>query len=313
MTEKLLEFTIGPDDSGTRLDRCLSRLIPDCSRSFLQELIKNSQVKCNGEVVTVPRYPVRENMKISVVIPESDGDFTLSESNFDFPVIYEDESLLVINKPAGVVVHPGAGNPDGTVVNALLSRYPGFAERFGEVNLRPGIVHRLDKDTSGCLVIAKTPEAQFKLGMSFARRETAKTYLALLKNIPAQTRGEISNLIGRHPVNRQKMAVVERNGKTAVSRYRIVRQGKIGQQPCALAEVDILTGRTHQIRVHMSSVLNCPVAGDELYGGKFSNDLPRQLLHAWKLQLPHPLTGELLKLTAPIPDDLEKFIGELEA
>ncbi|UKI30415.1 MAG: prolipoprotein diacylglyceryl transferase [Lentisphaeria bacterium] len=211
-----LEFVITSGEAGTRLDRCLSRLIPDSSRSFLQKLIRDGMVRADGAAVDVPRYPVRAGMRIEVDLPE-EAAAEPSPEPFDFPILYEDESMLVIDKPPGVVVHPAAGNPTGTVVNALLGRYPQLAEELACGNSRPGIVHRLDKDTSGCLVIAKTASAQFKLSGAFAGRETAKTYLALVRGVPKRPSGELSNLIGRHPVNRKKMAVVERCGKLAVT------------------------------------------------------------------------------------------------
>ena len=309
MTGKTLEFTIGSTENGMRLDRALSVLVRDSSRSFLQELIRNGSVSADGKEVTVPRFPVKNGMIIRVVIPEPEEKDTLAvESDFDFDVIYEDDSMLVINKPAGIAVHPGAGNPDGTVVNALLGRYPGFAELFSGVDVRPGIVHRLDKDTTGCLVIAKTPQAQYKLGMAFAERKTSKVYWALVRGVPVRNTMEISNFIGRHPVNRQKMAVVERNGKQAVSRYRVLKSGVIGNEKVSLVEVAIFTGRTHQIRVHMAHIGH-PVLGDQLYGGSRTEiaGADRQMLHARYIAIPHPETGEIMQFTADVPADFAKF------
>ena len=303
---KLLEFTIDADCAGTRLDRCLSRLIPGSSRSYLQKLIKDGMVKHGSEAITLPRFPVKSGMVLQIEMPET-PEVTLSAGEFDYDILYEDSDMLVIHKPAGVVVHPAAGNPDGTVVNALLGRYPDIQERFACENNRPGIVHRLDKDTSGCLAIAKTPDAQFKLGNAFAGRETGKTYLAICRGIPERKSGELTTLIGRHPVNRQKMAIVERNGKNAVSEYEVIDEGRINNVKTALVKVRIYTGRTHQIRVHLAS-LGCPVLGDELYGGaKACPGIPRQMLHAWKLKVPHPKNGEMVKVQAPIPEDMEKI------
>lgn len=311
MGNKLLEFVIAPDEAGTRLDRCLSRLIPDSSRSSLQMLIRDGRVRADGAPVDVPRYPVRAGMRIEVELPEERAAEPAPEP-FDFPILYEDEAMLVIDKPAGVVVHPAAGNPDGTVVNALLGRYPQLAEQLACGNSRPGIVHRLDKDTSGCLVIARTASAQFKLSGAFAGRETAKTYLALVRGIPKRPSGELSNLIGRHPVNRKKMAVVERCGKIAITRYRVERSGRIDGVPAALLEVRILTGRTHQIRVHLASI-GYPVLGDALYGGAgvAVAGLARQMLHAWKLRVPHPVSGELMEFTAPLPEDFRSILDRM--
>ena len=314
MNQKKLDFIVG-DAAGTRLDRTLADLIPDSSRSFLQDLIKAGKVAIDGKVVTLPRFAVKSGMTISVIMPDIEENDTLAvENDFDFDIIYEDNIMLVINKPAGVAVHPGAGNPDGTIVNALLGRYPQFAELFSddETRLRPGIVHRLDKDTSGCLVIAKTPQAMFKLSQAFAERQTKKKYLALVRGIPAKNSMEISNNIGRHPVNRQKMAVVDRGGKLAVSSYRTIKSGTIGKDRISLVEVAIFTGRTHQIRVHMSHIGH-PVLGDTLYGGNRTtvSGAERQMLHAWRIELPHPETGKNMLFTAEIPADfknLESYI-----
>ena len=306
MPHKTLEFDITPDCAGARLDRCLSRLIPGSSRAYLQKLIKDGLVQNNaGESLTLPRYPVKAGEHIIVTMPEIE-DTTVKAEDFDYPILFEDEHMLVIAKPAGVVVHPAAGNPDGTIVNALLGRYPGFGDRFQNVNGRPGIVHRLDKDTSGCLVVAKTPDALFKLGTAFAEHTTQKTYLALVRGKPKKISDEIVNLIGRHPVNRQKMAVVERNGKMAISLYRTKKSGSLDGNVVSLMEVDIKTGRTHQIRVHLSSI-GIPVLGDQVYGGSRTNieGADRQMLHAWRISLPHPATGERMTFEAPVPGDMQ--------
>ncbi len=310
--EKRLEFCVGVQFAKSRLDKVLAEQIPSSSRSFLQKLIKEQCVKIDGVPCDVPRRLLAGGETISVALPE-EPDPTPSAEPFQFPILFEDEAMLVINKPAGVVVHPGAGNYAGTVVNALIGRYPDMVTRFDCSDSRPGIVHRLDKETSGVLVIAKTPEAQFKLSRSFAERETAKTYLALLCGIPAKRSLEISTLIGRHPVNRQKMAVVERNGKTAISRYTVVKSGVLAGRPISLAEIAIATGRTHQIRVHMAHI-GFPVLGDALYGGAKSHleGIGRQMLHAWKLCIPHPLTGETMQFIAPVPEDMEAAIEKIE-
>ena len=307
MNEKHLTFNIDSQDAGTRLDRCLSRLIPGSSRSHLQKLIKDGLVKCGDDVLTIPRYPVKSGMTITVLLPEEPSLEPVPEP-FEFPILYEDDAMLVIDKPAGIVVHPGAGNPNGTVVNALLGRYPQLMAEMACQNSRPGIVHRLDKDTSGCLCIAKTASAQFKLCSAFAGRETAKTYVALVRGIPERPLGEISNLIGRHPVNRQKMAVVERNGKQAISRYSLIASGVVDGAEISLLHVRILTGRTHQIRVHLSSIGH-PVLGDTLYGGSRTavSGADRQMLHAWKLSLPHPKNGGVMDFTSPLPEDFQQL------
>ena len=310
---KIVKFVISPEIAGTRLDRCLSRLINGSSRTFLQELIKGGMVTCDGEVIDIPRYPVKANMIVVVNMPEYESDETLLAEDFEFPIVYEDKYMLVINKPYGVVVHPAAGNASGTIVNALMGRYPEFATDFSFANERPGIVHRLDKDTSGCLVVAKTPDAQYKLGSSFAERETSKTYLAIVRGIPAKKSDEINTLIGRHPGNRQKMAVVPCHGKVAVSRYKVLKSGVIDRAVVSVVEVQILTGRTHQIRVHMNYIGH-PILGDGVYGGVRVpiEGVTRQMLHAWKLSVPHPFTGELMNFESPIPEDMQEVLDRIK-
>ena len=301
-----LDFSVPAEVAGTRLDRCLSRLIPDSSRAYLQKLIKSGAVLCDGAVCTVPRQPVADGMLIEVDMPEAEtSDMPPSAEPFGFEILYEDDWMLVIDKPAGVVVHPAEGNRTGTVVNALMGRYRGWDELFAGIGARPGIVHRLDKDTSGCLVIAKTPDAQFKLGTAFAERRTSKTYLALVRGEPPRPQGELAGMIGRHPVNRQKMAILERGGKAALTRYRVLCSGELAGRRVSLLEVKILTGRTHQIRVHMASI-GTPVLGDALYGGARGVEfpVPRQMLHAWRLSLPHPADGRMLEFASSIPADM---------
>ena len=299
-----IDFTTGENHSGSRLDRCLAELMPDYSRTMLANLIKDGHISVDGTVVNVPRFAVRSGMRLQLELPEAKSE-TISPEPFAFDILFEDSSMLVIDKPAGVVVHPAAGNPDGTVVNALLGRYPDMAERFSGIDARPGIVHRLDKDTSGCLAIAKTPEALYKLGAAFANRETAKTYLAICRGMPQQLSGELKTLIGRHSGNRQKMAIVDRNGKEAHTKYRIMAQKIINDIPLSVVKVQIFTGRTHQIRVHLSSV-GLPIIGDTLYGNRNTvfPGVTRQMLHAWKLSVPHPADGKMLHFTAPVPDDI---------
>ena len=302
------KFQVNEAASG-RLDRALALFLPDYSRTFLQNLIKENAVLIDGVVVTQPRFAVKPPMILQITIPEAPDTTVINAEEFDFDILYEDAHFLVINKPAGVVVHPAPGNYEGTVVNALIGRYPAMAEDFSqEDGNRPGIIHRLDKDTSGCLAIAKTVEAKFKLGKAFADRKTGKTYLAVSRGVPKQISGELKTLIGRHPVNRQKMAIVERNGKEAHSAYRVIAQKNIDGVPLALVEVKIFTGRTHQIRVHLSSI-GLPIIGDELYGNRncLLSGVNRQLLHAWKLSLPHPESGEMMHFTSPMPPDFAVY------
>ncbi len=308
MPTDVLDIVFPAEVAGERLDQALARSFPDHSRGYWQKLIKAGKVKLDGEVQTVARYLVQAGRKAQIELPPP-VENELSATEFAFPILFEDDEMLVIDKPAGVVVHPAPGNRSGTVVNALLGRYPDWEKKFAEAAAdRPGIVHRLDKDTSGVLVIAKTAEALFKLSRTFADRQTGKTYLALVRGVPPRPTGEIETLIGRHPVNRQKMAVVDRNGKPALTRYRLQATGRLGKIPVSVLEVAIFTGRTHQIRVHLSHI-GLPVLGDSLYGGKAAQigDAPRQMLHAWKLTLPHPQSGKLITLVAPVPADFAEL------
>lgn len=311
--EDTFKFKITAAEAGNRLDVCLSHLISKSSRSFLQKLIREGHVSSNeGTALTIPRYPVREGMVIKVIMPKP-ADLTPAPEPFPFDILYEDDVMLVMNKPAGIVVHPAVGNPNGTVVNALIGRYPKMLELFKNTQLRPGIVHRLDKDTSGCLIVAKTPEAQFKLGKSFAEHSVKKSYLAICRGVPQKNSEALTTLIGRHPVCRQKMAIVERNGKLAITRYHVIATALIENIPLALLEVNIDTGRTHQIRVHLAS-RSIPVLGDEIYGGNRNcfPDVTRQLLHAWKVVVPHPTNGKNINICAPIPNDMLNILSKIK-
>ncbi|HRQ90549.1 MAG TPA: RluA family pseudouridine synthase, partial [Bacteroidia bacterium] len=223
-------------------------------------------------------------------------------------ILYEDEDIVVVDKPSGLVVHPAAGNADGTLVNALLHHCGGrLCPLAGED--RPGIVHRLDKETSGCLVAAKSELAYHSLVAQFSGRETGKEYLAVTCGIPRDPSGTIVTQIGRHPVNRQRMAVVQAPaGKEAVTDYRVIRSDP--QAGWAALECVIHTGRTHQIRVHLKEVLGCPILGDTIYA-QVSRQRPkvaRLLLHARKLSFRHPVTGETLRFAAPVPGEFREFV-----
>lgn len=309
METKIVKLTVTAEHNGKRLDRFLAESIPDYSRVFFQKIIKLGAVHRGDAVVSIPRTTVAAGSVITIAIQEEKNYIPISEQ-IDLPVLYEDDSMLVINKPAGMVVHPGAGNYCGTVVNALLGRNPELLETMPMANSRPGIVHRLDKDTSGCLVIAKTPQAMFKMSASFSERTVAKTYAAIVRGIPPQQSGNIISQIGRHPVNRQKMAIVQRGGKEATTIYQVVKSGKYEETTVSLLHVRILTGRTHQIRVHIASK-GTPVLGDTTYGGKRPPFVHRQMLHAWKISLPHPVTAEIMYFESPFPDDFNAVLNSM--
>lgn len=306
-----LAFTVPPELDGERLDVCLARLATDFSRVQIQKAIASGNVLRNGKVQTAKRQTVSRDDRIEFQVPEEPSMDHVAAEHIPLDILYEDDALLVINKPAGMVVHPAAGNYTGTVVNALLGRDQEILEEFDEADsMRPGIVHRLDKDTSGCLVIAKNGNAMHKLSRSFADREVSKTYMAIVAPAPKVMAAEIRTQIGRNPGNRKKMAVVRSGGRNAVTIFNVVRRGKIGPNSAALLKVRILTGRTHQIRVHMSHY-GSPIIGDALYGGNSRIAAPRQMLHAWKLSFPHPVTKEMLSFESPFPADFQEYMDQI--
>ena len=310
MTKKIIKLTINKGSDGMRFDRCLSSLICECSRSFLQAHIKTGKASIDGEVCTNQRIKVTAGMKLRIEIEEPEETAPIAEQ-IDLPVLYEDDHMLIINKPYNMVIHPAEGNLTGTIVNALLARYPYMADTMYTSGGRPGIVHRLDKDTTGVLVAAKTPEAQFRLSKFFADRKVSKTYLAIVLGVPKEPTKQLISMLGRHPVNRKKMAIVPRNGKEAVTIYNTLQSGLYQGVLVSLLSVNILTGRTHQIRVHLAA-LGHSIIGDQTYGNKRLLHIHRQMLHAWKLKIPHPATGELMSFESPIPEDFQEILDEMK-
>ncbi len=284
-----------------RLDIVLMARHHDFSRSRIKGLIESGFVKVNGEVVTKAGAKVDEDDVLDVFIPPPVPAVPEPE-DIPIDVLYEDEHILALNKPPGLVVHPAPGHLTGTLVNALLAHCPNLSG-IGGVS-RPGIVHRLDQDTSGVMVVAKTQRAMDVLSKEFSSHANiVKTYLAIVHGTPVPAEGRIENLIGRSPFDRKKMAIVDRNGKVAVTHYRVVASSRTVSR----VECVIETGRTHQIRVHMAS-LGTPVVGDAVYGrSRLDRQLDpppvRQLLHAWRLTLKHPITREPMTFEAPIPSD----------
>lgn len=307
-----IELAVPRELAGNRLDACAAKLAPDYSRVQIQRLIETGKLLLNGKPEKSKRIIVAEGDRISFEEPEDLPMKHVEGEDIPLSVIYEDDSLLVIDKPAGMVVHPAAGNWTGTVVNALLGRKAELADEFEEEDMtRPGIVHRLDKDTSGCLVIAKNSVSMHKLSRSFAEREVSKTYAAIAAPAPKVLTAKIETQIGRSPGNRKKMAVVAGGGRDAVTIFNVMKRGKIGSVSAALLKVRILTGRTHQIRVHLSHY-GSPVIGDPLYGGKGRIAAPRQMLHAWKITFPHPETREMLSFESPFPEDFQEYLNQLK-
>jgi 23S rRNA pseudouridine1911/1915/1917 synthase len=303
-------LVVPPPSAGERLDRWLPAALAAAgcglSRAAVQELIKSGAVNVGGRTVK-PSHPVAAGEEVAVTIePERSAEPRGEE--IPISVLFEDEDLIVIDKPPGLVVHPAAGNPDGTLVNALLYHCQGkLCALAGED--RPGIVHRLDKETSGCLVAAKSEAAYHSLVAQFSGRETEKEYLAVTEGVPAKEEGTITTNIGRHPVNRQKMAVVAPPaGKEAVTDYRVLRSDV--RENWAALRCIIHTGRTHQIRVHLKEVLRCPILGDTIYAqvSRQKVKFDRLLLHARRLGFRHPVTGEFLRFEAPLPEAFRRFV-----
>ncbi|MCB1229748.1 MAG: RluA family pseudouridine synthase [Verrucomicrobiae bacterium] len=302
-----ISLAIDDRAAGSRLDKVLAERCADLSRSRLQALIKSGQITVNGVTVTKPRHSLASGDEIVVTIPPPDPAEIVAQ-DIPLDVLHEDEHLIVINKPAGLVVHPAAGNPDGTLVNALLFHCRGQLSGIGGVE-RPGIVHRLDKETSGCLVAAKTDLAHQSLVGQFANRETEKAYLCVVQGVPAQSSGHLENRIGRHPVSRQKMAVrPEPHGKEAITDYEVLNADPEGHW--ALVRCVIHTGRTHQIRVHLKECLHCPILGDEIYAqiSRQSVKPGRLMLHARHLGFTHPATGERIAFESPLPAAFHPFL-----
>jgi 23S rRNA pseudouridine1911/1915/1917 synthase len=321
------EIETAAEDGGTRLDRVLQRHLPALSRSRLKQVILAggvSAVSSGGAVVRDPALRVKPRHIFAVIIPDL-AEPAPAAQPLPLAVRFEDAHLIVIDKPAGMVVHPAPGNPTGTLVNALLAHCGSSLAGIGGVR-RPGIVHRLDKDTSGLLVVAKTEPVHRALARDFAARRIERAYSALVWGVPLPSAGEISGNIGRSPVNRKKMAVVAAGrGKPAVTRYRVERRFG-AQEGCraALLECRLLTGRTHQIRVHLAHGGH-PLIGDPVYGtragraaarlgpaGAVAAGFPRQALHARLLGFIHPATGERLTFESPLPGDLAALIASLE-
>lgn len=294
-----------------RLDKQILELHPDFSRSRIEGLIKSGFVTVNGAVAEKAGMKVGPDDEIAVEIPPPVPAIPEPE-DIPLAIVYEDADLLVVNKAPGMVVHPAPGHFTGTLVNALLHHCPDLSGIGGVA--RPGIVHRLDQDTSGLIVVAKSQAAMDGLVKAFSSHvHVEKTYLTVVHGRPRLDAGRIENLIGRHPIDRKKMAIVEKNGKTAITNYRVLSKRQDNTDPVSLVECRIETGRTHQIRVHMAS-LGCPVVGDKTYGksplDKRLTVFPeRQLLHAWKLKLWHPVQNIQMSFEAPVPSDFASYVS----
>ncbi len=297
---KTLELTA--DRPGERLDVFLSRAVAGLSRSQARRLIDDGLVTVDGAPER-PSYRLPDGARITAMLPPAEKVEPAAE-RIPLTIIYQDEDVIVVDKPAGLTVHPAPGHPSGTLVNALLALVPELTE-VGEP-LRPGIVHRLDRDTSGLIVVARNERARAELTRQIKAREVSKTYLALVQGVPKPPQGTIEAPIGRHPRNRKKMAVVA-GGREAETRYRL-REEIDGS---ALLEVEPVTGRTHQIRVHLAAIGH-PVTGDAVYG-KRSAIVERQFLHAWRLAFDLPSSGRRVEFESPLPADLRAALARLRS
>ena len=324
-----LEVTVGGDEGSTRLDRVLAVLRPDLSRSRLKTLILAGSVTAKGAPIRDPAYHVTAGDTITIDVPEAVPPEPQGE-DIALDITYEDDDIIVINKPKGLVVHPAAGHESGTLVNALIAHCGMSLSGIGGVR-RPGIVHRLDKDTTGLMVVAKNDRAHQSLTAQFADHGRTgpmqRGYMAFIWGVPGRQRGTVDAPIDRHAFAREKMAVRE-SGREAVTHWelRAAYQGRDGKPIASLLACQLETGRTHQIRVHLSHI-DHPLMGDAVYGSHFKTKaghlgpqgqaalsaLGRQALHAYLLALEHPRTGELLHWEAPLPEDLLLLRAALEA
>jgi len=318
-------FAVSPDEAGERLDRFLTRQL-DISRARVQELISDAKVLLN-DAPAQASIKLRGGEHVTVLGPAERPPLRAIAEEIPLQIVYEDEDLAIIDKPAGMMVHAGAGATDdqrnrGTLVNALLHHLANLSAVGGET--RPGIVHRLDKETSGLIVVAKNDDAHRKLAAQFSRREVRKKYLALVHGWLKKDSGTISASISRDRVRRTRMTTRNSGGREAVSHYQVIRRLDTAFGKFTLVEVKIDTGRTHQIRVHLASIGH-PVVGDSLYGAQreltarhlqgkraAALSLARNFLHAAALEFAHPRTGVRVSLTSPLPAELESFLSELE-
>lgn len=306
-------LVVPPERAGERLDRFLSEHDPRLSRARVQRLILEGRVRVGGLAVK-PHFRLRAGQEVAVTVPAPVPSAVLPEP-IPLDIVYEDPDLLVLNKPAGLVVHPAAGARSGTLVNALLHHCRDLSG-IGGVE-RPGIVHRLDKGTSGLILVAKNDEAHRHLSREIKARRVSRRYLALVAGAPPHSRGRVEAPIGRHATQRTRMAVVSRGGRPAVTHYEVLKE--VGG--FSFLRLTLETGRTHQIRVHMAH-LGCPVAGDPTYGGRRQGrrgkgergiGLRRPFLHAYRLEFKHPRSGKAMVFEIPLPPDLQGVLGALEA
>ena len=312
------EVAVDSASAGVRLDRVLASALPELSRMRVKALIQAGLVSRDGATISEPSNRVKPGETYAVVVPPA-ADPTPEGQQIPLHIVYEDDDLIVLDKPAGLVVHPAPGNPDRTLVNALIHHCGESLSGIGGVR-RPGIVHRLDKDTSGLMVAAKSDHAHQSLARQFAERSIERAYVAVVWGVPQPLAGEIDAPIGRNPHNRRKMAVVQRDGKRALTRYRVQRRLAAN---ATIVGCRLATGRTHQIRVHLAHI-GTPVVGDRLYGRArqaagaspqaqaIIRAFERQALHAELLGFLHPGTGNAVRFESELPVEMKELIGVLE-
>lgn len=298
------EYKIKVELENERLDKAISKLEENFSRVFIQKLITEGKILVNGKKEKVS-YKVHENDKITVDEYEIE-EAVLKPQKLPLDIIYEDDDILVVNKEKGMVVHPGNGNPDGTLANAVMERCKDSLSGIGG-KMRPGIVHRIDKDTSGLVVIAKNDKAHINISKQIQERKVEKTYIALVRGVIKENEATINMPIGRSTQDRKKMAVIK-TGKEAITHFKVLKR----YNEFTLLELKIETGRTHQIRVHMAEIGH-PVVGDEVYSnGKNSFNVRGQMLHAAKLKFKHPKTDKILEIEAPLPEYFIQIINKCD-
>lgn len=298
------EYIVSQEEKGKRLDTYIPSVDTDITRTSAQRLIEDGNILVNGKNAKVS-YKIQENDKISVEIPEP-KQIELKAQNIPIEIIYEDSDIIVVNKPKGMVVHPANGNPDGTLVNAIMAICKDSLSGIGG-EIRPGIVHRIDKDTSGLLIVAKNDNAHVKMSEQIKNHEVKKTYIALVRGVFKENEATIDMPIGRSPSDRKKMAV-NKNGKNAITHIKVLKRF----DKYTLLRVNIETGRTHQIRVHLSHI-GYPIVGDYIYSnGKNEFDVIGQCLHAQKLEFKHPITQKDMCLEAELPQYFKDILDKLK-
>jgi 23S rRNA pseudouridine1911/1915/1917 synthase len=303
---KTEEFEVLYEQEGERLDKFLSNVYPKQSRSFFQKLIKDGQITVNGQTEKAS-FPVKAEDLVRITFPDAQ-EAAIEPENIPLDILYEDDDLLVVNKPKGMVVHPSAGHSSGTLVNAVMYHCAGSLSGInGEI--RPGIVHRIDRDTTGSLIVCKNDESHIKIAEQIKEHSVTRIYEGIVCGVVKEDEGTVSGAIGRHPVDRKKMAINEKNGKPAVTHYKVLKRF----EKYTYMQFRLETGRTHQIRVHMAHIGH-PLLGDEVYGNKKSafRHLQGQTLHAKTIGFVHPRTNEYIECSAPLPEYFQKLLEHLD-